>query len=154
MATQRGPVVPQYNIPLDIPVLFKWVPGGSDTEDDCTVFGYQGGSPGVWRRVRLPLLGANLTDADVTLDPQGNYIRQIPASTLSDNRVGTMGLTNTLSGDIITVVRLDVGAFTFTIINGGPAAGTLVTLPVSVQSFADLYFNGTNWIKLRAAQML
>ena len=154
MATQSGPSIPHYNVPLDIPVLFKWVVGGADTIDGVTVLGYQGGTPGVWRRVRLPIKGAALTNANVTIDPQGNYLRVLPAATLTAHRVATMGLTNALNGDAITVVRLDVGAFTYTINNGGPAAGTLVTLPVSVQSFADLYFDGTNWIKVRAAQML
>jgi hypothetical protein len=154
MATQRGPVIPHYNIALDLGVLFQWVPGATDTEDDVTVLGYQGGTVGRWRRVRTPLLGDNLTDADATVDPQGNFIRQLPASTLSSNRIATMGTTNAVSGDVITIVRLDTEAFTYTINNGGPAAGTLATLPVSVESFADLYFNGTNWIKIRAAQML
>lgn len=154
LATQRGPVIPHYAIPLDIPALFKWVPGGTDTEDDVTVLGYQGGTPGVWRRVRLPIQGDDLTDANATIDPRGNYLRVLPASTLSTNRVATMGTTNALEGDIITVVRRDVGAFTYTINNGGAGGGTLVTFPVSVQAFADLYFDGTNWLKIRAAQML
>lgn len=154
MAAQRGNPTARYNLPLDIPVVFKWVPGAVDTVDSVTVFGYSGGTAGVWRRLRMPILGANLTDADVTIDPQGNYARQLVAGTLTVNRVATMGLTNAVEGDIITVTRLDVEAFTYTINNGGPAAGTLVVLPVSEKSFADLYFNGTNWILLRAAQML
>ncbi len=154
MATQRGPTIPHYNIPLDLPSLFKWIPGGSDTVDSVTVFGYQGGTPGVWRRVRLPLLGDDLTNADATIDPQGNYIRQLPAATLDDDRVATMGLTNALAGDMITIVRLDVGAYTYTINNGGPAAGTLTVLPISAKAFADLYFDGTNWIVLRSGLLL
>lgn len=154
MATQRGPIIPHYNVPLDLPALFQWVPGASDEVDSVTVFSSQGGTSGRWRRVRMPLQGDDLTDADATIDPRGNYLRVIPASTLSDNRVGTMGTTNAVEGDIITIVRLDAEAYTYTIDNGGVGGGTLVTLPVSVQSFADLYFDGTDWIKIRAAQML
>lgn len=154
MASQLGPVIPHYDYALDKGALYEWIVGNTDTVDSVTVFGHVGGTVGRWRLVRRPLQGADLTDADVDIEPSGDFIRVVPASTLTVNRVATMETASARDGDIITVVRLDTEAFTYTINNGGPAAGTLVTMPVSVQAFADLYFDGTDWIKLRAAQML
>jgi hypothetical protein len=154
MAAQRGNPTARYNLPLDIPVVFKWVPGAVDTVDGVTVFGYSGGTAGVWRRLRMPLLGEDLGDEDVTIDPRGNYIRRVPAGTLNGHRVCTLGLTNAVEGDVITVLRLCMAAYTYTIINGGPAAGTLATFPVIKEAFMDAYFDGTNWLKVRAGTML
>ncbi len=41
--------------------------------------------------------------------------------------------------------RTDTGAFTVAFVNGGPGAGTLKTLAVSVIGFAEFEFDGTNW---------
>jgi len=92
--------------------------------------------------------GANLTNADATIQWAEGRRRVLPAATLSANRALTFGVAGTPApkrGARITVTRLDAGAFTYAFINGGPAAGTLVTLPVSVPGFVTAEFDGTNW---------
>ena len=148
-----GPEVEHYNVPLDMPALFRFVVGSSDTADSVAVLSHNGGTAGRWLRVRLPIKGSDLTDADATIQVGGNYWRVLPAATLSANRQLTLGTTNAAAGDQITITRQDVGAFTYAVVNGGAGAGTLVTLPVSKAAFADFYYDGTNWLLVRAATM-
>jgi len=89
--------------------------------------------------------GASLTDAAATILVSAGKWRVLPAATLSAARVLTLGTTGAVAGDIITVTRLDVTANTYTIANGGGGGGNVVVFPVSKQSFADCYFDGTNW---------
>lgn len=49
------------------------------------------------------------------------------------------------AGAEMTVTRQDASAFTFAIINGGPGAGTLLTMPVSKKYSAVFQYDGTNW---------
>ena len=154
MATQKGNTSPEYNMPLDKGgAIFEWIPSGTDAVDSETVFGNQGGVPGTWRRVREDTKGADLADANATIQIGGKAWRVLPISTLTDNRVLTLGTTNARAGDQLTITRLDVEAFTYQIDNGGAGVGTLVTFAVSVRSFADLQFDGTNWLLKRASQM-
>ncbi|MFQ5425417.1 MAG: hypothetical protein ACE5F9_15740 [Phycisphaerae bacterium] len=148
-----GPMVEHYNVPLDMPALYRFAVGDTSTADGVAVLSHNGGTAGRWLRVRLPIKGSDLTDADATIQVGGNYWRVLPAATLSANRQLTLGTTNAAAGDIVTVTRLDMTANTYAIVNGGPAAGTLVTLAVSVKAFADLYFDGTDWLLMRAAAM-
>jgi len=153
MEADIGPAIQHFNVPLDMPALYKFVVGDTSTADSVAVLGHNGGTAGKWIRVRMPLAGANLTNADATIQVGGNYWRVLPAATLTANRQLTLGTTNAAAGDVITITRLDAEAFTYAVLNGGPAAGTLVTLPVSVKAFADFYFDGTDWLLMRAAQM-
>lgn len=152
--SEFGPDLPHYVLPLDLGEIFRWVPGSELVPDGVAVLGYQGGSPGAWVRVRRPDQGDDLTDADVTITiGQGGW-RRLPAATLSANRTATLAITNAAAGDILDLTRLDVGAFTFALVNGGPGAGTLCTFPVSARAWARLYFDGDNWLHRASALML
>jgi hypothetical protein len=54
---------------------------------------------------------------------------------------------------VLRIVRLDVGAWTVAVVNGGTGAGTLITMPVSVRYWAEFYFDGTDWLLIGAGQM-
>jgi hypothetical protein len=91
-----------------------------------------------------------LTDADVTITPgtdkAGEYT--LPAETLTGPhscKVATTG--SPVTALSIWVIRRDLTANTYAIINGGGGGGTLITLPASpgVPMGVCLYFDGTNW---------
>jgi len=92
-----------------------------------------------------PLVGPALTDASVTIQVSQSNARALPSATLTANRTLTLATTGANTGELIRVSRLDVGAFTFAVVNGGPGGGTLYTFPVSIAREATFVFNGTNW---------
>ena len=154
MEADLGPMVTHYNTPLDTPQLYEWLVGDTSTVDNLTVLGHQGGTAGRWKLVRTPVLGADLTDADESLTVGGNFFRVLPAATpLTASRAKTLSTTNAASGDMIHILRLGLGAFTMTVVNGGPAAGTLFTLPSGQSWWAKAYFNGTDWVVHSAGQL-
>jgi hypothetical protein len=89
--------------------------------------------------------GADLTDAPATITVAQGKWRVMPAATLSVTRAFTLSTTGAVAGDQITITRLDLGAFTMTVVNGGAGAGTLATLPVSKVNYVVCQFDGTNW---------
>ena len=153
MEADYGPQITHYNSPLDTPYLYEWFVGDTATTDGLTVLGHQGGTAGRWKLVRTPVQGTDLTDADETLTVGGNFFRVLPAATLTGSRDKTLSVSNAAEGDMIHILRLDVGAFTVTILNGGLAAGTVFTLPASQAWWAKAYFNGTDWVPHSAGQL-
>lgn len=89
--------------------------------------------------------GAALADAPATLTVAQGFWRVLPAATLSATRAYTLSVVGATIGMQITVTRLDATANTATFVNGGPAAGTILTMPVSKVNFARFQFDGTNW---------
>lgn len=156
MRNRRGPSVPYYNYPLDRGRIFRFEEANLLVDDGTTVIGTNGqGTLGRWLLVREPIQGADLTDtAAQAIVVADDFWRVLPAIPITQNITLTLGTTNAEEGDVITLTRLDVAAFTVAIVNGGPGAGTLVTFPVSAQASGDFYFDGTNWLKMRAATML
>jgi len=150
----QGPGVEHYAIPLDLPEVFRWVPGSAETVDHINVLEHTGGTPGTWIRQRRPDKGADLAAGNATIYVSGNRYRVLPASTLTGNAQLTLGTTGAVNGDWIEVVRLDVGAYTYAIVNGGPGAGTLCTMPVSQRARFVGYFDGTNWLHRASHLML
>jgi len=147
MEADQGPSIPHYNMPLDKPRLYRWVVADTSTADSVTVLTHIGGTSGRWLLVRDDIQGADLTDADEDVGVGGNFLRILPAATpLTVNRTKTLVTTNAAAGDIIHITRLGLGAFTMAIVNGGPAAGTLFTLPISSAWWCKAYFNGTDWL--------
>lgn len=155
MKSRRGPLVQHFNMPLDRGRTFRWVLDENTlVADDLAVIEGSGqGNVGRWVLIREPVDGADLANlASQSIDVGGDFWRVMP--TIGQTSTVTLATTNAERGDIITLTRTDASAFTLAIINGGPAAGTLVTFPVSLQGFGDFYFDGTNWLKMRAATML
>lgn len=148
-----GPPIEHYALPLDLGALFRFVPGSSLTADNITVIDQTGGIPGRWLRVRRPDKGDDLGDADVTITVSGNFWRRIPTATLTTKRTITLGTTNAAAGDKVTITRLDTTANEVDIVNGGPAAGTLATLPVSEAWWITNEFDGTNWLLHSAGKL-
>lgn len=138
----------RYAIPLDLPAMFRWAVGSTLLDDGFTVLVPTGSSnyQGAWLRVREDNKGADLTASTATLTVGGKRWRRIPAATLTGNQTIALSTTNAAAGDWIQVTRADVGAYTVALTNSGPAAGTVVTLPVSAKSWALVYFDGTNWL--------
>jgi hypothetical protein len=154
IASLVGAQTERYSIPLDIPALYKWVIGDVSTADGITVLTHQGGIVGRWKRVRLNVKGADLTDANESIGVGGNFLRFLPAATpLTVNRTKTLVTTNAEAGDEINVTRLGLGNFTMAIVNGGPAAGTLFTLPANEAWWCKAYFDGTNWLAHSAGKL-
>jgi hypothetical protein len=153
MGTDFGPQITHYNTPLDTPYLYKWFVGDSSTTDGLTVLGHQGGTAGRWHLVRNPTLGADLVDGNEVLTVGQNFFRTLPAATLTGGSDKTLSTDNAASGDVIHILRLDTTANTVAIINSGPAAGTLFTLPASQAWWARSYFNGTDWVPHSAGQL-
>lgn len=149
----QGAELEHYTIPLDLPRLYKWIAGNQADADDVAVLEHSGGTIGRHHLVRCPDKGADLTDADATIQVGGNFWRVLPAATLTANHMLTLGTTNAADGDVIEVTRLDSTAFTYAIVNGGPGAGTLCTFPISVRTWGRFCFDGTNW-SLRAGGQL
>lgn len=89
--------------------------------------------------------GANLTDAAATIVITAGGWRILPPATLTANRTLTLGTTDAAAGDEILITRRDVGAFTYTVANGGVGGGNVAVLPVSQQAFVRAVYDGTNW---------
>lgn len=135
LRSQAGPYLAQYVIPLDVPALFRWSLGSALLDDGVTVLTGTGGFTGAWLRVREDIKGANIT-ATAPITVGGNRLRYITA--LSADAALTLSTTNAVAGDWILFVRTDTSAYTVDV-------GGLVTMPVSVRSWALVYFNGTAW---------
>lgn len=153
LSAEAGPAVPHYAAVLENGRLYTWVPDDETTADAYCYLAATGGYPGRWRIVGGDVKGADLTDADATLTVAGKLLRYLPAATLSANRTLTLSTAGAVAGLVLTIVRLDVGAFTVAVVNGGAGAGTLVTLPVSKTATFQAYFDGSNWRYHSAAVM-
>lgn len=145
ITSSPGPLYPHYELPLTIGVPFQWIVDDSSDTDDITVLGASGGGNGRWHRLRQPIKGTDLTDADESIGVGGNYWRRLTVD-LTSSRVKTLATANAKSGDVITITRTGGGAYTLTVNNGGPAFGTLFTLPSGEKWWCRAYFDGTNWL--------
>jgi hypothetical protein len=145
LSTEPGPRTDErYAYVKSLGAMFRWELGASDTTDDLNFIGHSGGSPGRWHRIVTTDRGANLTNASVSIDVSGNRWRVLPASTLTANRTCTVEPDAAQEGDVIVISREDAEAYTYSIVNGGPSAGTLATLGSS-GGFVELYFDGEDW---------
>lgn len=137
LRSQASPYLTEYVLPLDVPALFRWSLESALVDDGRTVLQGSGGFAGAWIRVREDIKGDDITGS-TTITVGGNKLRYITA--LSANATLTLSTTNASVGDPIVFVRTDTSAFTVDI-------GGLVTMPVSVESWAMIYFNGSAWQK-------
>ena len=89
--------------------------------------------------------GANLTDADATIQPVTDKASQytLPDATLTANRTLTLGTTSAWAGLQVRIVRKDVTANTY-------AVGTLFTFPASTAMAAWFQYTGNYWIFISA----
>lgn len=155
--SDAGPPVPtRYRAIVELGgALFRYVVGSVLGDDGRTVIvPTGGGTGGAWVRMREDDRGADLLDADATILIGGGAWRVIPAGRLTASRTLSLSTENAQPGDRITFTRLDTGAFTVTLVNGGPGAGTLATLPVSAKSFATVQLSGADWAPRKSALLL
>lgn len=104
-----------------------------------------------WETIGL-LQGLDLPNANINLTIPAGNVRFIRANTLTANRAYTLSTTaGEVLNDVIGIVREDVGAFTASIINGGPAAGTLYVFAAAVKKVAWFQFDGVDWFELSQA---
>ena len=150
-----GPLTQKFAIILNgARGLYRWVRGSIATDDAWTTLEPSGGMAGAWELQGFPDKGDNLGAGNATIQVGGKDWRVLPAATLAANATLTLGTTNARAGYRIRITREDVGAYTYAIANGGPAAGTLVTCPVSSRAYGIFYFDGTNWSREFAATMI
>ncbi len=135
--SQAGPFNEQYLLPLDLPGIFRWSLESPLLDDGWAVLEGSGGFSGSWHRVVEDVKGDNITGS-ATITVGGKPYRRITA--LSANATLTLSTTNAVAGMPILFVRTDTNAYTVDI-------GGLVTMPVSVGSWAVVYFNGSAWEK-------
>jgi len=128
---QSGPFLEQYVLPLDMRGIFRWSLESALEDDGWAVLESSGGFPGAWLRVREDIKGENITGSE-TITISGKPYRRI--TSLLSNATLTLSTTNAAAGDWILFVRADTTAYTVDI-------GGLVTMPVSVRSWATVYFN-------------
>lgn len=153
IASEYGTTHARYAVPLDYPRLYKWIPGDTSTADGLAVLTHSGGQTGRWHLVRIDIKGDDLSDADASLTVAGNFLRVSPSGvTLTTDRTLTLSTTNAAAGDSIRVVRRAAGAFSYLVVNGGPGAGTLKDMD-SADTWADFYFDDTNWILTGAGSL-
>jgi hypothetical protein len=94
--------------------------------------------------------GTALTNADVSHAPASDAasLYVLPTTTLTGNHTLTLATTGSpATGLVVTVIRRDLTAHTYAVINGGVGAGTLLTFasaPATAQG-ARFIFGGTNW---------
>ncbi len=161
MSAELGTSYHRYAIPLDLPVLYRWVPDDVTAIDGTTVLGGSGGYPGRWKQVGSYTPGANpvdkaanLADADATITWSSSARwRVLPAGTLTADRTVTLSTSGAAAGSLSEITKLDTSAFTLTVVNGGAGAGTLIVLPAGVQFFCSCYFDGTNWLLRQAGAL-
>lgn len=95
-----------------------------------------------------PRIGTILTDADTTVVPQteamGLYI--LPANTLTANRVLTFTNAGSTATQIFGVLRLDAGAFTYTMRNSVPTTLYTAAASPTVPVLYMFYNSGGTWI--------
>lgn len=154
-----GPIVEHYAIVLELGgAVFKSATDGSNTaiaDDGINVIGTTGGTAAVWVRQFENERGADIGAGNQTITIAGGRWRVLPAATLGGNAIWTLSVVGVPVGShpSLEFTRLDVTANTVAIVNGGPAASTLTTLPVSAKSGARVEFDGTNWV-LRSSGLL
>ncbi len=98
-----------------------------------------------------PAVGSNLTDADATVNPASSAISAsvLPASTLTANRVLTIGVSGSpATGLVYQVVRRDLSAHTYTVKDdAGTTLFTFAASPSGAQG-ASFYYSGTHFVYL------
>jgi hypothetical protein len=159
MVADPGPRIAHYAFALDTALLYQWVPNSTAQTDGHIILGHTGGYAGTWQAVRADNRGSDLTDADATIYISGKRYRYLPASTLGANHTLTIsnltssGSTTYVSdGDELTITRLDAEAYTYDLVDAASVA-SIITLPASEMWFADLRFEGANWVLARAGKM-
>lgn len=158
LASRDGPLTSErYAYVVEFDAHFAWYLGDTDTADDINIIEPSGGGQGRWKRIRGTSTGNDLGDGNATIQvggTGGGQWRVLPDGTLTGASQLTLGTTYAVTGDRITITRLDTEAYTYTIVNGGGGGGTLATFPVSKKAFLDAEFDGTNWVAKRSAEML
>lgn len=103
--------------------------------------------PGGSDEVNALAAGANLTDADQTLQwstTQGYH--RMPASTTTATRAKTWGVTNAVEGSVY-VMDIYAQGHDVTFVNGGAGGGTFDTIAAGTKVRYVGRYDGTNWLK-------
>jgi hypothetical protein len=94
--------------------------------------------------------GVNLVDGNAVVSPGNDKASEyvLPAATLTANRNVTLQTSSAVTGQLVRIVRKDLTANTYAVINGGTNGGTLFTFgasPTGVQA-VTAYYNGVDWV--------
>ncbi len=143
--SDRAPLTDRFYLPLDYPGIYRFAEGDDSEDDGVTTLVSSGGPVGAHLLLAIDDVGDDLGDANITIQLGDGLCRFIPAATLTGNITITLGTTNARAGYPIEIVRLDAGAFTVAIVNGGAAGGTLCTMPVSQRARFRGHFKDDNW---------
>lgn len=141
LRSARSPLIQRYARVLGVPGFFRWVAGDNTPDNEWTSF-RTGTDDGAWVLCREDDRGADLVDADETIDVAGGPWRVLPAGTLSAPCTKTLSTVGAVAGDRLLVTRLDVSANAVTL---GP-----LTMPAGQRSWALFAFSRGAWV-LRAS---
>jgi hypothetical protein len=98
-----------------------------------------------------PTQGANLGNADSTMQPNAGTSYNLPAATLSGNHAYTWGTTGAVAGLLMSMNIEDVSGNEKQTVNGGAGGGVVVPAAVTTALASTRYsavgqYDGTNWI--------
>lgn len=150
MQSGVGPMQPDYQMPLDRPVVYRFAIGDTTTDDDWTALEPSQGTAGRYLDMPEANLGANITFSAgaATIYVSGKKRRRVAAGALAANSTITLSTTGAREGHELELSLLDDAAYTCAVVNGGVGAGTLATKPISAKHYVKVYFDGTNWVLL------
>ncbi|HEY7541606.1 MAG TPA: hypothetical protein VIF11_15785 [Methylomirabilota bacterium] len=108
-----------------------------------------------WSVAQLPAFtpkaGTNLVDGNAVVSPGNDKASQytLPAATLTANRTVTLNASSAITGQLVRIVRKDLTANTYTIINNGTNGPNnlrvLAASPGAVCAGTAMY-NGVDWV--------
>lgn len=145
MVGQPGPQERAFWWPQDGGAPYVWVPNDAGVPDGWALVGHNDGYPGNWKRLRPLRRGDDLITGAQTIQIGGRPLRVMPVGVMAGNSSVVLGTTNAATGDELTIVSHNLGAWTLTITNGGVGGGTLKIFPSATPARADFWFQDTDW---------
>lgn len=128
---------------------FQGSTGAQGFQGGAGAQGSQGSQGSQGTTTFTPKQGANLTDANQTIQPGTDDASQyVQATNITASRTKTLGVTSVVMDALVEIVRTDSGAFTLLVVNGGTNGGTLFTFSASptVKQGFTAFFNGVDWV--------
>lgn len=93
-----------------------------------------------------PVVGTDLTDANVTKNISDGSQLRLPASTLAaSTKTLTLGTSGSPEVDEVIEVIVYSQSQSYALANGGPLADTLYTVPAGTQRILHAKWNGSDW---------
>lgn len=160
LRSQPGPALARYFWVLELGASFRWALNSLALDDGFTaIVPNVGGFQGAWLRMRTTERGPDIAAADftahaATVGVASGYWQVITPASLTGASTITLDPAGAVAGDWKEFTREDTTGNTLAFVNGGPAAGTLTTMPVSARAYARFDFDGTNFVRRTSGLLL